>query len=416
MHFKKFLLDNFHIKYIVRSNAEHWFSDSKVSTIFSVLQHGQSEEPTKFVTINFKLDETFNQENILAELKEIENFYTDVDNCNNSKHLGWQKDKTFQDLFHKEDGSINVSIVSKEKLEHSIVSQENGDTFFISPFLFDMFDAKQIKLHPNVIKVIRGERTGWNDMYILKTDKVCESGIDKEFLTPYVKGPDELDTISFENRFTNYLFTCNVPESELRKKNKKTLNWIKKYENALNKNNTLTIKKKGINDGHRPYWYSLNPKSAHIITAINPFKRLFFSYSKTPFIIDQRLIAITVNEKYDVELIAALLNCVTTYLTTEMRGTDRNQGALDLNANYFKKLRILNPDLLSANSIEKIKNAFQPLKSRAIKTILEEVKQIDRINFDKTVLKAFGIDETILGRLYQILSSAVNDRVTMKEK
>ena len=97
--FKKFLLDNFHIKYIVRSNAEHWFSDSKVSTIFSVLKHGQSKETTKFITINFKLDETFNQENISSQIKEIETFYTDIDNCNNPKHTGWTKDKTFSNLF-----------------------------------------------------------------------------------------------------------------------------------------------------------------------------------------------------------------------------------------------------------------------------------------------------------------------------
>ena len=102
--FKKFLLDNFHIKYIVRSNAEHWFSDSKVSTIFSVLQHGQSEEPTKFVTLNFKLDETFNQENISTQLKEIENFYIDIDNCNNPKHSGWKKDNSFKNLFHHKSG------------------------------------------------------------------------------------------------------------------------------------------------------------------------------------------------------------------------------------------------------------------------------------------------------------------------
>ncbi len=52
--FKKFLLDNFHIKYIVKSNAEHWFSDSQVSTIYTILQKAISNEPTKFVTINFK--------------------------------------------------------------------------------------------------------------------------------------------------------------------------------------------------------------------------------------------------------------------------------------------------------------------------------------------------------------------------
>ena len=190
--------------------------------------------------------------------------------------------------------------------------------------------------------------------------------------------------------------------------------WIQKFKNAKNNNGTKTIQE--ACEGHKPFWYSLRPKQANIVTAINPFERFFFSFSEKAFTIDQRLVAITVTESNDVEIIAALLNSVVTFLTIEMRGTSRNLGALDLNANYFKKLRVLNPALLSANSVKEIKKAFQPLKARAIKTIFEEVKQIDRINFDKRVLKAFGIDETILNSLYQILSSAVYERVTMKEK
>ncbi|MDQ3712812.1 MAG: hypothetical protein M3388_11440 [Acidobacteriota bacterium] len=99
-----------------------------------------------------------------------------------------------------------------------------------------------------------------------------------------------------------------------------------------------------------------------------------------------------------------------------MRGTSRNLGALDLNANYFKNLRVLNPNLLSEESKTEIRNAFQPLKERPIQTIAEEIQRADRRNFDAVVLHAFGIDETILPTLYQILSSAVNDRVTMSER
>jgi hypothetical protein len=412
--FKKFLLDNFHIKYIVRSNAEHWFSDSKVSTIFAVLQHGQSKEPTKFVTVNFKLEEAFNQENVSAQIKEIEDFYTDIDNCDNPKHSGWTKDKTFSNLFHKSDGSITVSTVSKQQLETSLNEQENWGTYFISADLFEKFDKHLTAIYPNVIDAFRGERTGWNPMFVISAAEVKNSGVEKKFLVPYVKSPTEFDTLEFGGTYNNYLFVCDKPQTELKNKFTGANNWIKKFQNAKNKNGTETIQ--SACKGHRPFWYSLRPKQANIVTAINPYERFFFSYSETPFTIDQRLVAITVNKKYDVELIAALLNSVVTFLTMEMRGTSRNLGALDLNANYFKTLRVLNPDLLSAKSIKEIKKAFQPLKSRAIKTIVEEVKQKDRMNFDKAVLKGFGIDDSILKSLYQILSAAVNDRVSMKER
>lgn len=412
--FKKFLLDNFHIKYVVRSNAEHWFSDSKVSTIFSVLQHGQSKEPTKFVTINFKLDETFDQENISNQLKQIEDFYSDIDSCTDKRNKNWKEDSAFENLFHHSSGAISVSVVSKQKLDDSLAAQENWDTYFISANLFDKFEKHCTEIYPNVIDAFRGERTGWNPMFVIPADEIKQSGVEKKFLVPYVKSPTEFETLEFGGTYNNFLFVCDKTEAELKKDFSGANNWIKKFKNAKNKNGTETIQ--SACKGHRPFWYSLRPKKAHIVTAINPYERFFFSFSETPFTIDQRLVAITVNKKYDVELVAALLNSVVTFLTMEMRGTSRNLGALDLNANYFKTLRVLNPDLLSASAIKEIKKAFQPLKARNIKTIFEEVKQADRINFDKTVLKAFGIDDSILRSLYQILYSAVHDRVTMKEK
>lgn len=412
--FKKFLLDNFHIKYIVRSNAEHWFSDSKVSTIFSVLQHGQSKESTKFITINFKLDETFNKENISSQIKEIETFYTDVENCNNPKHTGWTKDKTFSNLFHKTDGSTSVSIISKQQLENSLIEQENWDTYFISADLFEKFDEHLTLLYPNTIDAFRGERTGWNDMYVISTDEVRKSRVENKFLIPYVKSPTELTTLEFDGNYENYLFVCDLPLSKLKANYTGAYKWIQKFKNAKNKNGTKTIQESC--EGHKPFWYSLRPKQANIITAINPFERFFFSFSEKAFTIDQRLIAITVKADNDIELIAALLNSIVTFLTIEMRGTSRNLGALDLNANYFKALRVLNPNKLNAQAKKQILTAFQPLKLRDIGTFFEEIKKADRKHFDKTVLNSFGIDETILTSLYQILSSAVYDRVTMKER
>ena len=99
-----------------------------------------------------------------------------------------------------------------------------------------------------------------------------------------------------------------------------------------------------------------------------------------------------------------------------MKGTSRNLGALDLNANYFKTSKIINLDLLSIDAIEKIKKSFQPLKQRSVMTIFEEIKQPDRINFDKVVLDAFGIDKSILFRLYDLLVSSVTDRVSMSQR
>ncbi|MDK2837383.1 MAG: hypothetical protein PWR15_452 [Bacteroidota bacterium] len=409
--FKKFLLDNFHIKYIVKSIAEHWFSDSQVSTVYMVLQKGASVKPTKFVTIDFKLKEYFSQDDIQTQLRQIEDFYAEIDNCDKERNPKWHGDATFDDLYLNTDDHISVCIVPQQKLLDSLTNKDNWSNYFISANLFESFDSCLVQLYPSVIDVFRGERTGWNDMFIIPEREVITSGIETNYLIPYVKSPTELEQIEFSGNFKYRLFVCTEPFDQLPHGAKA---WIRRFENAPNKNGSATISQ--ACDGHRPYWYSLRPKQANIVTAINPFERFFFSFSHTPFAIDQRLIAMRVKEGYDVELIAALLNSAITFLLLEMRGTPRNLGALDLNADYLKQLRILNPDLLNDTQKSEILAAFQPLKQRKIKNIFEEVQEEDRINFDKTILRSFGINETLLENIYSLLTTSVNDRISMKNR
>lgn len=409
--FKKFLLDNFHIRYVVKSNAEHWFDDSQVSTIYTVMQRGASDEPTKFVTIDFKLKEHFIQDDIHKQLKQIEDFYAEIDNCDNEYNAKWHKDSTFSDLYINMQDGVTVCVVPKQNLQESINDKENWSKYFLSANLFESFNNSLKQLYPNVIDVFRGERTGWNDMFIISERDVVASGIERKYLIPYVKSPTELEQIEFSQHYKFQLFVCPDPFDEISAGAK---SWIKRFENAENKNGKTTIRNACA--GHRPYWYSLRPKRANIVTAINPYERFFFTFSRNAFAIDQRLIAMCVQDGYDVELIAALLNSAITFLSLEMRGTARNLGSLDLNANYLKQLRVLNPDLLSVSQKSEILAAFQPLKHRPIGTIFEEVYKIDRINFDKVVLRSFGMNDNLLDSIYSLLTLSVNDRVSKQNK
>lgn len=421
--FKKFLLDNFHIKYIVRSNAEHWFQDSKVSTIFTVIERDDINEDTKFVSLNFKLEDEFKSDTIEYQFKQIEDLYISIDNCSNLKATNWIKDKLFNNLYHAKDGLMDVNIVKKYQLRDSLLNFENWDTYFISAELFNKFDEHLINLYPSKIDAFRGERTGWNDMFILSIEEAEENKIEKKFLVPYVKGPAELNKLEFNDEYNYYLFVCDLDLEVLKNEYPGAYEWIAKFQNKKNKNGSKTIKEACSN--HKPFWYSLKPKQANIVTAINPYERFFFCYSNKSFTIDQRLVGMTIDQRFmgmavknnfDVELLTALLNSIITFITIEMKGTSRSLGALDLNANYFKKLRILNPDILTSQNKQSIKNAFQPLKNRNIDTLFEELKKQDRINFDDIVLKSYGIDESIRKTLYEILLSNVLDRVTMKDK
>lgn len=411
LQFKEFLLNNFHIKYIVRSTAEHWFTDSQVSTIYFVLERTESTKPTKFVSLNFKLSNYFSNVPIKRQLAQIETLYSEIDNCDLVENDKWMVDSIFQNVYHKKDGTIDVSIIDYESLLDSLSSETNWSQFFIAKNPLEIFDPYFIQYNGNVFNVIRGERTGWNNMFIVKNTDVPSTGISDDFLTPYVKSPDEFQTILYSGDYKYSAFVCSKPFNTL---DRGTQSWIKRFENVLNKNGSQTIAE--ANAGHRPYWYSISPKSANIVTAINPYERFFFSYSPTPFVIDQRMIAMQINDGVDVELITALLNSVSTFLTLELKGTSRNLGALDLNANFLKKMRLLNPSLLSEEEKEEIKTAFEPLKNRPIGTVAEECMMDDRIAFDRTVLRVFGIDESILNSLYSLLLNHVVERIKMKER
>jgi restriction endonuclease bseMII len=409
--FKKFLLDNFHIRYVVKSNAEHWFKDSQVSTIYFVLDKIQSEEPTKFVTLNRKLNELFVTDSISEQIQQIEEFYSDIDNCSDPHNDLWEKDNFFDDLFKRKDGSLSVCMASKECLLSSLDNKTNWGQFFLSTNLFGSFKNFLIQYNPSIVKVFRGERTGWNPMFVIKEENVKASHIDEKYLDPYVKSSSELQQIEFDDNYKFRTFVCQDEEKDI---DKGTKSWIDKFVNAPNKNGSQTISEACA--GHRPYWYSLNPKRAHIITAINPYERFFFTFAKEPFVIDQRLIAMQVQEGYDVELIAALLNSVITFLILEMRGTSRNLGALDLNADFLKQIKMLNPDLLSKSDVDTIIAAFRQIKNRNINSVMDEVTRTDRRNFDATIMKCFGLDEKLLDSLYNILIGTVNDRISMSKR
>jgi len=410
LQFKKFLLDNFHIKYIVKSNAEHWFKDSKVSTIFITLEKRTIKEPTKFITVNEKLENLF----IENSLQQFEDFYTEVDNCNNSKNANWKEDEQFKNVFYKTDKTISVSIVEQSHLVNSLSSQENWATYFVSRNPLGVFDKKLINPFPSIYDTGRGTRTGWDEMHIISNEENKSLKIEKEFLLPILKTSQELKTVSYSNKSEYNLFVCNEDEKTLKAKYPNAYKHIKKFETKTNKTGIVLPE---VLKTRKPFWYTLAPEqSANIFISINPSQRLFFSFSKSPLYLNQRLVAIRVKKK-DVEIVSALLNSIVSLLIVELNGVSRNLGALDLNADFFKtKMKIFDPAILTDKQKENILGKFEVLNKRQIQDYENEYKQKDRIAFDEEILKSYGFKTDTLPQLYSILTETINNRVEMKNR
>ena len=412
LQFKKFLLDNFHIKYIVRSNAEHWFKDSKVSTLFITLQRGKRDTPTKFITINKKIETLFDNKN----LQKFEDFYSEIDTCDESFNLNWESSSQFRNVFHKNDGAITVSIVEQICLEKSFSSQENWNTYFVSQNPLENFEKKLVNPYKvGIYDSGRGTKTWKDDFHIISKKQQVELNIEKEFLVPALKNNEEFDSmILFNDSPEHFLFICDRSTEQIKEKYPNANSRIAKFETRKNKKGVLLSESLKF---RKPYWYTLKiEEKANVFISINPSQKLFFAYSKTPLYLNQRLVAIRV-KKEDVEIVAALLNSIVSLLIVELNGVSRNLGALDLNADFFKtKMKMFDPNLLTAKQKASILARFEPLSKREILNYESEYKQKDRITFDEEILKAYGFSESVLPELYSLLTETIRNRVEMKNR
>ena len=294
------------------------------------------------------------------------------------------------------------------------VTQENWATLFVNQNPLSVFEEKLINPFPNIYDTGRGTRTGWDEMHIISNDENKSLKIEKEFLLPILKTSQELKTIAYNNKSEYNLFVCKEDEKTLKVKYPNAYKHIKKFEATTNKTGIALPE---VLKTRKPFWYSLTPEeSANIFISINPSQRLFFSFSKSPLYLNQRLVAIRVKKK-DVEIVSALLNSIVSLLIVELNGVSRNLGALDLNADFFKtKMKIFDPSLLSDEQKENILAKFDTLNKRQIQDYENEYKQKDRIAFDEEILKAYGFKTDILSQLYSLLTETIRNRVEMKNR
>lgn len=263
-------------------------------------------------------------------------------------------------------------------------------------WLLDIAD-KTIEIS-TAFTVIRGSRRGWDAMFY----PASGHGIESKYLRKVLINTRNV------NRLTavadSDAFCCGKSMGELQAEGSiGAINWIRKFESQVNGTNKplpTVLARRGMQ------WYELRDSEVvDICTTMNPDKRLFFAKFKKPSFINQRLIGFKARDGYeDIELEHALLNSVFTMFYIEASGFGRGLGALDINSKNLSKCRMLNPNLVPGNYRKKIIDAFQPLLNRDIKSVRDELASLDRMVFEKTVMKAFGIEEYLAPIIYSLLS------------
>lgn len=237
----------------------------------------------------------------------------------------------------------------------------------------------------SLFKVFRGSRRGWDALFFPTEN----NSIEKDFLYPALFNAKKIDDlIASPDREA---FSCSIDLETLYENYKGAYNWIKKFECQKNK---VGKPLPDVLAKPKEMWYEMKPNEvAEIFTMMNPDKRIFFGRFKKPTFINQRIIGLRVlNNSTDVILCHALLNSVLMKFFIEAVGFGRGLGVLDINKDNVAKCFMLNPDLLSKESVSAIKEAFNIISNKKIVSIEEELQDNDWISFNHTILNAYGID------------------------
>ena len=164
------------------------------------------------------------------------------------------------------------------------------------------------------------------------------------------------------------------------------------------------------------HWYELRTNEvAEFFTLMNPDKRIFFGkFKDEPAFVNQRLIGLNTRTGFDdAELYHALLNSILTIFSIEASGFGRGLGVLDINKDNVAQCRMLNPKILSNHQRNMIVTAFDKIKDRDILAVSDELNSNDRIEFEKIVFSAYGV-ETILDDVISSIRSLQIARATAR--
>lgn len=352
------------------SGKGRWFNNANVVTTILILQ--AKSESQNNVSSSF-----FIWKKSLDEIEQNESFERAIINssllnrCTNSE-------------------VVNISTYSSELIHELKLLNISYNALFHN--ILWLLEIREYIVQINtVFNIFRGSRRGKDEMFYPNPD---EHRIEPEYLKKVLINAREVNFLDAEAN--SDAFCCGDTIETLQETGKSgALEWISRFENQTTKRKGVETPLPIVLARRGMQWYEMKENEiAEIFTMMNPDNRLFFSRFIEPSFINQRLIGLTSKQQYrDIDLNHALLNSIFTMFYIEASGFGRGLGVLDINSNNIAQCMMLNPSLVSENDRKQILDCFKKLKARQIfQTVEEELQDPVRLEFDMTVLRAFGID------------------------
>lgn len=286
---------------------------------------------------------------------------------------------------------LNPKLATFKQYSYEEINNITNYGLTINTLFHDVLWMKKLvnKLVPvsKFLDVKRGERRGWNDLFY--PSDINE--IEEEYIRPVLKNPARLKSYDAETDIE--AFCCHRSKIELEELGHEgALTWIEKFEhinNGVGKPLPVALKKPGC------YWYEMDDASrADFVTALNPDKRLFVAKFKERTFVDQRFTRMLLkSERFDSDLVHAVLNSIYGMFAIEAIGFGRGLGVLDASSARLKNMYMIDIDQISQPDAEEIIRLFDIIKNREVMDIEDELKDPARREFDNKVLQSIGAQD-----------------------
>lgn len=365
--FINILFQLFEVQKIIISSEGRWFSNAEVVTVILVLKKNSTigTQNTKFIKMNTDI-ERLSEEEILKVsdsllINDNNNFFDIIEytKCEIQRYIS--SGLSLNILFHNIkwfESILDVTVPMSSIFEGDRGTKSTNDKFF-----YDIADSENIE---------------------------------QEYLVPVLKSSSSIH--GFLASADSNAFVVTEERSNLKAG---AQNYIAKFDSMP----------KTVSQQKLDVWYKFPKKvPGDFVTSLNPDQRLFWSSVSSDLLINQRLTVFKLKDrKFDKELIHALLNTYFAQFMIEATGFGRGLGVLDTTKEGVLDSLILNPELLSVESKEKIIDSWTKLSDKEVPNILDQLYSEDWVEFNKLVLDKFGKVE-----LFHEIRSSIENSVKMR--
>jgi hypothetical protein len=445
---KRFFLRHFKIIAIVASWAEPWFVDAAINTVFVILERSEDPEKrqtnyVKFVKLRKPLRQLLPQELTL----EAHERWQKVDALVRQIEYAHLERQPTTPIAALDKPTLHIRLVQQSYLEEELKAKHEAakwGLYLRAPqVFFDILEKAGPKLIPlhEVAEVRFGIKTGINDFFYLtplgpgeapgtlrvKNARGWQGEIEEACLRPVIKSPKEAKGIRIDPPHLRHrLFlpplkinaeaTAETLTAQLKDSYPLAYEYVRWGQQQRTPQGIPWPEVPSVK-GRKVWWLVREPTFPVGIWPKAFNDRFFILENDSKVACSDRFYEIELKEGTDAESFMAFLNSTLMALTLELRGrVNLGDGALDNMAYEAAEAMVLNPREVDPKAMKNLVRAYKKVKQRPIGTIKEELKQPDRRELDKAVLKALGLEPKVYLRpLYEGLVELVTERLRLSE-